>query len=174
MRWLDLGCGREKPVGAIGLDIEPWPEVDVVHDFDVLPYPFPDDSFDRITCRSSLEHVADFVETVVELRRLLRPGGVLEVWCPHFSGSDAYRDPTHRTFFAWTTFDRFTGAGSYQTSQSGYFRMTYRTFGCPGAGGWVGQLLKRTTNAFPDLYEHRLSRLLPAKAIYYRLEAIKA
>ena len=39
---LDLGCKNEKSSGAIGVDIDPSVNPDVVHDFNVFPYPFKD------------------------------------------------------------------------------------------------------------------------------------
>ena len=37
---LDLGCGSKKRPGAIGVDINAASGADVIHDLDVLPYPF--------------------------------------------------------------------------------------------------------------------------------------
>src|SRR4051812_29809164 len=89
---LDFGCGEAKLPGFIGMDIFPGPKIDVVHDFNVFPYPFSSNYFDEIKADNSLEHVDDFIATVVELHRLLKPGGLLKVLCPHYSGPDAYRD----------------------------------------------------------------------------------
>ena len=45
---LDIGCGRHKLPGSIGLDIVPLEGVDVVHDLNQFPYPFSDNSFDSV------------------------------------------------------------------------------------------------------------------------------
>lgn len=37
---LDFGCGQKKEPDSIGLDGFASPGVDVVHDFDIFPYPF--------------------------------------------------------------------------------------------------------------------------------------
>jgi SAM-dependent methyltransferase len=171
---LDIGCGEAKLPGYLGMDGFASPKVDVVHDFDVFPYPFADSSFDEVKMYNSLEHATDFIATVCEVHRILRPGGMLKVLCPHYSGPDAYRDPTHRTFFAHTTFDRFTGKTSYSTGHAGMFRMHRQMFGVP-QGGSRGPtaLVKAFANRFPDLYERYLCWMMPAKAIYYELEAIK-
>jgi len=55
---LDVGCGQRKLPGAIGLDRVALPGVDVVHDLNVLPYPFPDNEFNEIYARHVIEHVA--------------------------------------------------------------------------------------------------------------------
>ncbi len=171
---LDIGCGEAKLPGYLGMDSFASAKVDMVHDFDVFPYPFADSSFDEVKMSNALEHASDFIATVCEVHRILRPGGTFKVLCPHYSGPDAYRDPTHRTFFAYTTFDRFTGEASYATGQAGMFRMRRRMFGVP-QGGSRGPtaLVKAFANRFPDLYERYLCWMMPAKAIYYELEAIK-
>ena len=171
---LDIGCGAKNSPDYIGMDIFPNEGVDVIHSFDVFPYPFEDSSFDEVKCDNSLEHVNDFIATMVEIHRILKPGGLLQVWCPHYSGPDAYRDPTHKTFFAYTTFDRFAGTGSYSTEHSGMFTVRKRMFGMPEGGArGLKAIPKAFGNRFPDLYERYLCWMMPAKAIYYELIANK-
>jgi len=171
---LDVGCGFAKQPGYVGMDVFPAEGVDVFHNFDEFPYPFADDTFDEIKCYNSLEHVDDFISTVIEFHRILKNGGLLRVLCPHYSGPDAYRDPTHKTFFAYTTFDMFTEGLSYGSRYSGTFRVKKRMFGVPEGGGrGLAALPKAFGNRFPDLYERYLCWMMPAKAIYYELEAIK-
>ena len=50
---------------------------------DVTALPFPDDSFDVVTCFETIEHVAAQREAVAELARVLRPGGVLLISSPN-------------------------------------------------------------------------------------------
>jgi SAM-dependent methyltransferase len=107
---LDLGCGRHKAPGAVGLDRSPETAADVIADLDRFPYPFRDSSFDRIVCRDVLEHLADTLAVMGELHRIGRPGGRVEIRTPHFSSCLAYADPTHRHVFALQTLDHLTGA----------------------------------------------------------------
>jgi SAM-dependent methyltransferase len=61
---------------------------------DVGALPFPDDCFDGAFAHTLLEHVADGVRTLRELRRVLRPGGVIGVRdCDWASGVFAPDDP---------------------------------------------------------------------------------
>jgi SAM-dependent methyltransferase len=170
---LDFGCGQTKKPDYVGMDVVPGPGVDVLHDFNVFPYPFADSEFDEILCRSSLEHVDQFLRTMVELHRILRPDGLLEIAAPHYSGADAYRDPTHKTFFAYTTFDLFTTGGSYRSRYNGLFRVEMRCFGIPDRHVGPKAIAKYLMNKIPDIYENYLCWMLPAKTISYRLRAIK-
>jgi len=67
------------------LNIEPGREVDVVADA-AERLPFPDDLYDVIYASHVLEHMAwqRTVAVLAEWRRVLRPGGLLEVWVPDF------------------------------------------------------------------------------------------
>lgn len=91
---LDVGCGEMpfrrflgagalytgldvKAAGAFGMDHHP--EIVV---FDGLNIPFPDDEFAHVLCIEVLEHAADPVGLIAEMRRVLRPGGTLVVTVP--------------------------------------------------------------------------------------------
>ena len=47
-RILDMGCGRNKHPGAVGMDRVNLPEVDLVHNLNQIPYPIKDNFFDEV------------------------------------------------------------------------------------------------------------------------------
>jgi ubiquinone/menaquinone biosynthesis C-methylase UbiE len=64
-----------------------------------LRLPFADATFDRIICAEVLEHVPDYRAVLREIRRVLKPGGLLAVSVPRFVPewvcwrlSDAYHE----------------------------------------------------------------------------------
>ena len=88
-RVLDLGCGRGGVAEVVWQDvrlaagIDPDPRSLAEHRARGMPVvrgigerlPFAADSFDLVVCVWVLEHLADPLETFIEVRRVLRPGG---------------------------------------------------------------------------------------------------
>ncbi len=55
---------------------------------DLGKLPFPADAFDAVTATGVLEYADDLERAFAELRRVLRPGGVAVVSCPHLASLD--------------------------------------------------------------------------------------
>lgn len=106
-RIADIGCGRDKYPGAVGIDVVAHPGVDIVHNLDSVPWPVDDSSFDLVLCNHLVEHVDDFVATIREFHRILKPGGYLITRTPHYSHVDSYVDPTHRRHLTTSSLDYF-------------------------------------------------------------------
>lgn len=51
---------------------------------DALVLPFTDCSFDQVICSEVLEHIPDYQAALLEIRRVLKSGGVLAVSVPRF------------------------------------------------------------------------------------------
>lgn len=95
--WLDVGCGDNKQAGCLGMDRRLLTGVDVVHDAEALPWPFPDATFDRIICSHILEHLKPWlmVDLIDEAWRVIKPGGRLLIAMPYAGSFGFYQDPTH-------------------------------------------------------------------------------
>jgi len=113
-RKLNLGCGHEAKEGWTNLDLAALPGVDVVHDLDVVPWPFEDDEFDYVECIDIIEHVREFPDAMRELHRITAPGGRVRIDGPHFTSYTWPTDPTHRRAFAINTFEFFAGGSMHE------------------------------------------------------------
>lgn len=103
---LDVGCGKEKHDGYVGVDIVGVPGVDVVCDINEgLPY--NNESVQEILTSHLLEHIENLEKVMKEFHRVLRPGGILKIFVPHCFSPIAFGDPTHKRFFTFDTFTQF-------------------------------------------------------------------
>src|SRR5258708_39625336 len=93
---LDVGCGWNKTPGAIGIDSNPKSHADVIHDLGAIPYPFPDNEFDRSVCRHVAEHGPDAMAFATELYRIADPHGRIISGRPPYSTPDSQTDPMLR------------------------------------------------------------------------------
>ena len=104
---LNLGCGEKKIDGFINVDKIKTSAVDMVHDLDVFPYPFPDNSVDEVVMDNVLEHLENTIAVMEEIYRLAAPRAMIKINVPYFKSNSAFTDPTHKHFFTETSFKYF-------------------------------------------------------------------
>lgn len=119
-RILDIGCGLGFLLSALE---ERWAKYDVevshfaahhasrwgqIHVGDLKSASFGDENFDVVVMYHVIEHISDPVATIIEVRRILKPGGILLLGTPDFDSGcarrfgDNYRllhDRTHVSLF---------------------------------------------------------------------------
>ena len=78
----NFGCGDKKIDGFVNVDI--CGEPDIRYDLSCYPWPFENDSADEVYSEHFLEHVIDYEKTILEMYRILKPGGLLHFKVPHF------------------------------------------------------------------------------------------
>jgi SAM-dependent methyltransferase len=171
---LDLGCGRNKRSGAVGVDRVPSPGVDVVHDLDRFPYPFADGSFDRVYASHLLEHLGDVVGAMGEIHRIAKPGGYVYIEVPHFSCVGGFTDPTHRRHFGLGSMDYF----SVESPHDAEFSYTDRRFRMLSKRITFNKAVVNLIPKFlyflsPEKYEKYFSFIFPARFLEFELEVVK-
>lgn len=176
---LDVWCGSRAyddlfPAEArcVGLDVDPNPYgvADVVSN---VVLPFPDRSFDLVTCIEAFQWMPDPAKAVGEFRRVLRPGGTVLVTLPFGFGYDRrshesrYTEHELRALFAcgwddvdvtenggrtvtWTVLSTSLVAGlEYRVASKSRLRIFRPIFG--GAYAWLngfGLALSRLESRF--------------------------
>lgn len=124
---LNLGCGHDIRPDWVNHDVAPLPGVDVVHDLEEYPWPFPDDAFREIEMINVLEHLSDTSRAMEELHRISAPGGRVLIRVPYWNSPDYISDPTHKARFNEHTFEFFDPATKHGKERSYYSsaRFTY-------------------------------------------------
>lgn len=96
---LNLGCGFNKKPDYINVDLFDECEPDLRHNLEELPWPWPDNSVDRVLFNHSLEHLGQststFLGIIKELYRVCRNGAQVDIHVPHPRHDDFMNDPTH-------------------------------------------------------------------------------
>jgi len=95
---LDLGCGQRKMDGFTGVDISADCAADIVHDLNVIPWPFEDGSVEEVHASHFFEHLtgAQRIAFMNELWRVLQPEGKATIITPYWASPRAIQDPTHQ------------------------------------------------------------------------------
>ncbi len=174
-RILDVGCGIHKQAGAIGLDRNPASRADVLADLDRFPYPFANNSFDRLTCIHVIEHVNDVIRTMEEFHRLVRCGGSVRIETPHYTDFSSFCDPTHKSHLNSFSFRYFgeddAGFGYYSPVK---FREISVHVKLLAFWRWLG--FEFLVNHFPRyrrFWEHYLCYVVRGKAMAFEFEVLK-
>jgi hypothetical protein len=174
-RTLDVGCGINKYPGSIGIDRNRDTRADVLCDLDHIPYPFADNSFDRLRAIHVIEHVADVIRSMEEFHRLVCAGGRVRIETPHYTDFSSFCDPTHRwhlNSFSFRYFGQDNGGFGY------YSRAKFREISLHvkllAFWRWLG--FEFLVNRFPRyrrFWEHYLCYVVRGKAMEFEFEVIK-
>ncbi|MDD4900601.1 MAG: hypothetical protein PHS62_00605 [Patescibacteria group bacterium] len=166
---LNLGCGNVRISGFLGVDRLKTPAVDLVHDLNIIPYPFADNSVEEIIADNALEHLNDIIAVAEELYRICQNGAIIKISLPYYKSSGAFTDPTHKHFFTENSFQYFSPEHEYNFYTKAKFKVIKT---------------KLLAKNFGDR-RHKLRNLLPFKQffnfflfniydeIYFELKCIK-
>lgn len=115
---LDLGGGANPQPGFINIDIRDLPEVDIVHDVNIHPWPLPNECVTRMLASHLVEHIPPtaigmngtwfpFMAFMDEAWRVGRAGCELMISAPYWLSPGFAQDPTHCNSINETTFAYF-------------------------------------------------------------------
>ena len=177
-RMLDIGCSTGELLTFFGPIVQSAAGVDIadgavaatsqkgfsdVHQIDVENgrLPFPDDSFDFITCLEVVEHLFDASNLLAEIHRVLKPEGFVFFAVPNdvlhwrkrlqiimgrvpFEETPLLGGP-HIRFFCRASLRGILEHTGFKVRASGGFPLSYRKMHL----GWPGWLLSRLA---PDIF----------------------
>ena len=190
MTVLDIGCGKAKTAGAIGVDINQTTDADVLADVSRHGLPFQSERFERIHINHIIEHVEEPIRFLEEIHRVAVGGAEVVGVTPHFSNPCSYADPTHRHHFSLLFLGFFfsdwrppTGwrlwvnrcLECYYPMHSFYTAIRFEVLECRitfcRLHRWLG--IAWFANRFPEIWEFHLSGIFRARDIYFRLRVRK-
>lgn len=93
---LNVGCGRDIKKDYINLDMIEFESIDIVHDLNIYPYPFNDNTFNEIYASQIIEHLDNPKKFIEELWRISKPNAKIIIGTVHFSAPTIWGDITHK------------------------------------------------------------------------------
>jgi len=184
-QWLDVGCGKAKIDGALGIDRAALPGVDIVADLNVRPWPVETSSIDHIVCKHVISHLDNFIGTIEEMHRVAKPGAIVEILAPHYTSDNANTDPTIRTragirtmnyfcpqydfkfqYYSDVRFEMLKREISFREAVTDFRLQTKSNFARLLGVEWL-------VNRFPRIYERFFAYMLPASEVYFKMRVIK-
>lgn len=175
---LDIGCGTSKRDGFIGVDIIMLEGVDIVHDLTKFPYPFVENSVEEIWMDNVLEHLENPLLVMNEIYRICKSDAKITISVPYFRSFYATIDPTHRNFFGVNWFNYFDPTHvfnqryRYSDSRFQVNRIQFDREWANNSGFWHKKLIA-FAEKHPDIYEAKLSHLIPLNSLTFYLKALK-
>mgnify|MGYP001586029742 CR=1 FL=1 len=178
---LDLGCGRNKHAGAVGLDMNPAVHPDVLFEFrDRNILPFANDTFDKIWALDFIEHVMDPQWLLSEIHRVGKSDAKVELRYPHYSYRSAHSDLTHiHQGFGIRIFEHYDPSTYYGKKYTSYtnfgrnfpFQIEKVSPQYCLSKSKIPWLLSKIVGA--SFYEAFISNILPITEVDARLRVIK-
>ena len=181
LKRLNLGCGMDIREGYINVDKFMLPNVDVIHNLDVFPYPFDDNSINEIIFIDCLEHLKDVEAVIEECYRILKVGAEIIINVPYFSFHGTFYYMNHKpNFFGYKTFDEYTNGEGREYYYKARFDIIYRriTF---DTGRYfthkkftkiITTIIDSIINLRPIVYERWFAWIFPARSIHYKLKKV--
>lgn len=96
---LDLGGGANPQPNFINIDKRNLPQVHIVHDMEIIPWPLPDECAIRVAASHLIEHIdptgGKFLAFMDEVWRVTKVGGHFMIAMPYGLSPGFIQDPTH-------------------------------------------------------------------------------
>jgi predicted SAM-dependent methyltransferase len=116
---LNMGCGFNKLNDHWNVDVQAKCNPDEVLDFEVTPWPYEDNFFERITADNILEHLGQspkvFTNVIKEMYRVSKDGAEWYINVPHHRCDLFWDDYTHVRPLSAKTFKMFDQKNNFES-----------------------------------------------------------
>jgi len=169
---LAIGSPGNADPSIMTVDVNPAIKPDVVHDLNVVPWPFEDNQFKKIICYHVIEHLVDIEPCMHELHRICDPTGEIYIEVPHHTSFYA-KSLHHKLQFHYFSIDEYIDNGvekDWHTSCARFklldrkitFHRSFRKY-----------FFHKLFNLRPLMYERFWAYVCPAEHIKFWLQPIK-
>ena len=173
---LHMGPGLNKIKNTISIDINSTTNPDFVWDLNKIPWPLESNSIDAVIAMNVIEHLDDTTSVMKEIHRVSKINGVVNILVPHFSDCAAFIDPTHKSFFGFSTFDYFIKDTEIEKNYGFYDKIRYELLVqyIEISPFWrYFPFILFLVRKFPRTWEKYFCYIIRGDAIFLRLKVIK-
>jgi len=104
----NLGCGESgNSKEEFTIDIMPNFKPDLIWDLRKTPWPIEDNQFELVRAENIIEHFPDTCAMMEEIWRISKPGAIIKIIVPHYTGYLSWSCPEHYKTFSSGTFKYF-------------------------------------------------------------------
>lgn len=155
---IDLGPGEARALGFIGMGKDG--DVQIEHNLEEIPWPLEDNSVAVIRANHVLEHLSDPTTNMLEIHRVLMPGGIAIITVPSTIGEGAFAHPGHKSYwnklsFYFWTYPELAHTVEGQTDPLSIFDLEYisdrQAEFIAGRGNYVDVVLRKIVIDSEDL-----------------------
>lgn len=156
---IDLGPGDARALGFIGMGKDG--DVQIEHNLEEIPWPLEDNSVAVIRANHVLEHLSDPTTNMLEIHRVLMPGGIAIITVPSTVGEGAFAHPGHKSYwnklsFSFWIYPELAHTVEGQTDPLSIFDLEYISdrqaeFIGGGRGNYVDIVLRKIVIDSEDL-----------------------
>jgi len=174
-RILDIGCGKNKVPGSVGVDFNGNLDADVEHDLNEFPYPFVDEQFDVVYIRDVLFLLNDPVQVMEEVYRLCKKDSEIVIVQPYFRSVWNHVDPWVKSFgtvHSFAFYDPNDPICKRYEYSSARFKTTKIVFNEGLSKRWFTRVVTAIANRYPRKYELYFSHYYPLDMITYYLRKL--
>jgi SAM-dependent methyltransferase len=171
---LDIGCGRKKFPGSLGIDMSAAGQADVLCDWEKT-LPFRDSSFAQVRLVHIIEEVDNIFRVLAEVHRVAKPGAQVTIVTPHYTDHASYCSPAHRwhlsSFSLWffsdkpAEYDYYAPANFRERRVHVEMLHLWRSLGL--------EFMVNRFRWFRKFWEYYLSFIFRGKTVQWDLEVIK-
>ncbi len=98
MKRLNFGCGNDVRAGWDNCDIQKGKGI-ISFDFDKIPYPIKDNTYDYIDCNQVLNFLDKPDDVLYELRRIARTKAIIHIVVPYYNNKGSHNDVQVKHYF---------------------------------------------------------------------------
>jgi len=169
MNNLNLGCRNNYRVGWVNAEIDQSCRADVYFDMTKFPYPFNDNTFDKILAHAILEHIPNPSKVLKELHRISKPNARIYILVPHASDPLRHCDLTHINFFNSRTFKCGFNTDLYPLFEELKCKISFTRVNHT----WLNKIFNPLINFSQVFYERFLTGFIQSSCIVFILKVNK-